>query len=248
MGVLFTAAALSLACLVLCLPALAKPSRLFYALAAVLFVFVLTTSTDLRKVFPLIPEIPGHYNWTGKALELISSLIAIALLVRLDKWKLEEFGLRLSFNSGTGKDVARFLVPVLLAEIVALWFLVPQGVPSFEDHFFQLTAPGITEELAFRGVLLALLDRAFPGRVRFVGANLGWSAVVTSVLFGIWHGLDISAQFRISFEIEPVVIPTLGGFVLAWCRARSGSLILPILAHSGMNEVANLIALVKAKI
>jgi hypothetical protein len=33
---------------------------------------------------------------------------------------------------------------------------------------------------------------------------------------------------------------------MARCRARSGTLILPILAHAGMNEFANLIALVKA--
>jgi membrane protease YdiL (CAAX protease family) len=77
------------------------------------------------------------------------------------------------------------------------------------------------------------------------GAHIGWSAVVTSIVFGLWHGLDVSAHFKISVEVAPMVIPSLGGFVLAWCRARSGSLILPIVAHSGMNEVANLIALVK---
>lgn len=247
MGVVLTAAALSLVCLILCVPALMQRSRAVYALWSVFFVFVLTTSTDLRRVFPIIPRIPGHFNWTGKILELVTSLIAIALLAGLGKWKLEEFGLRWFFNSGTGRDVLRFLVPVLMVELVALWFIVPGEIPSLENHFFQLTAPGITEELAFRGVLLALLDRAFPGRVRFVGAKLGWSAVVTSVLFGLWHGLDVDAHFKMSLEIAPMVIPTVGGFVLAWCRERSGSIILPILAHSGMNEIANLVALVKVK-
>jgi hypothetical protein len=247
MGAILTAATLSLVCLLLCLPALAKASQRRYALSGILFVLILTISTDLRKVFPLIPRLPGHYNWVGKTFELITSLIAIALLMRFDGWKREEFGLRLSFNPGTGRDVVRFLLPYVFIEIIALWFLVPGVMPSFEDHLFQLTTPGITEELAFRGVLFALLDRAFLGRIRVLGAELGWSVVVTSLLFGLWHGLDVSAHFRISLEIAPMVIPTLGGFVLAWCRARSGSLILPIVAHSGMNEVANLIALVKAK-
>jgi len=84
--------------------------------------------------------------------------------------------------------------------------------------------------------------------VRVLGADLGWRAVVTSVLFGLWHGLDVSAHFKMSVEVAPMVIPMVGGFILAWCRARSGSLILPILAHSGMNEVANLIALAKARL
>lgn len=246
MGVLFTALALSAVCLFLSLPSLLHASRRRYVFCAVLFVFVLTTSTDLRHIFRWIPEIPGRYNWTGKVLELLVSFIAIGLLMRFDGWIGEEFGLRLKFNPGTSKDVLLFLVPVLLFESVALWFLIPGGVPTFEDHLFQLTAPGITEELAFRGVLLALLDRALLTRVRVFGADVGWSAVVTSIIFGLWHGLDVSAHFRISLEVAPMVIPTLGGFVLVWCRARSGSLVLPIVAHSGMNEIANLIALIKS--
>lgn len=245
MGVFLTAMALGAACLLLSLPALGKPKQRGYALWASLFVIALTTSTDLRRVLPIIPNLPGHYNWTGKILELITSLLAVVLLMEFDNWRREEFGLRLSFNAGTAGDCVRFLIPVLLVELVALWFLVPAQMPSLEDHLFQITAPGITEEIAFRGVLLALLDRAFPKRVRFVGAELGWSAVVTSLLFGLWHGLDVNSHFEVSVELAPMVIPTAGGFVLAWCRARSGTLILPILAHSGMNEVANLIALVK---
>ena len=52
-----------------------------------LFVMALTTSTDLPRVFHWIPRIPGHYNWTGKGLELIVSVVAIALLLSLDNWK-----------------------------------------------------------------------------------------------------------------------------------------------------------------
>jgi membrane protease YdiL (CAAX protease family) len=246
MRVILTAAALSFLCLVLCIPALTRSGRRRYALWGALFVFVLSTSTDLRRIIP-IPAFPGHYNWAGKLFELIVSLIALALLIGLAKWKREEFGLRLAFNAGTGRAIVRFLLPVLLIELVALWFLVPAGVPSIESHFFQLIAPGITEELAFRGVLLALLDRAFAGRVCLIGAPLGRGTVITSLLFGLWHGLDVDAHLHPTLEVAPMVIPTLGGFVLAWCRARSGSLLLPILAHSGMNEVANLIALIKAE-
>jgi len=210
MGVFFTAAALSLVCLLLCLPALRKAPSRKYVGFSVLFVMTLTTSTDLPRVFHWIPRIPGHYNWTGKVLELIVSVVAIALLLSFDNWKREEFGLTLAFNKGTGRDVLRFLIPVLLVESVALWFLIPGQVPTFEDHLFQLTAPGITEELAFRGVLLALVDRAFLGRRRILGAELGWSTVVTSILFGLWHGLDVSSNLKVSLDIPPMVIRCWG--------------------------------------
>lgn len=52
----------------------------------------LTTSTDLRHVLRWIPEIPGHYNWTGKVLELVVSIIAILLLMGLDGWSEKSWG------------------------------------------------------------------------------------------------------------------------------------------------------------
>lgn len=90
----------------------------------------------------------------------------------------------------------------------------------------------------------------FTGQSVFMPCTRAWSrscAAVTSILFGLWHGLDINARFTISIDVAPMIIPTVGGFVLAWCRARSGSLLLPVLAHAGMNETANLLALMKAK-
>jgi membrane protease YdiL (CAAX protease family) len=247
MGVLYTSAALGLVCLILSLPALGKPGRRLYAVLAALFMLVLNTATDLRKIFPAIPAFPGRYNWTGKLLEFLVGIVAILLLTGVAGWQKEEFGLKFSFASGTGRDVLRFLVPLLLFDTIVLWFLIPGQTPTMEDHFFQIFVPGVTEELAFRGVLMALLDRAFPARVRVVGADLGWSAISTAILFGLFHGLDVSAHFAISLDIAVMIIPTLGGVLLAWCRARSGSLLLPIAVHGGMNEVANLIALVKAR-
>ncbi|WP_157887102.1 CPBP family intramembrane glutamic endopeptidase [Hymenobacter sp. PAMC 26628] len=106
--------------------------------------------------------------------------------------------------------------------------------------------PGLTEELAFRGVLLALLDRAFAGRVRVLGADMGWGAVASSLVFGLCHGLRVSPDLHVALQLLPMAIPTVGRFVLAWCRARSGSLLLPIFVHSGMNEAAQLVAVAKA--
>jgi membrane protease YdiL (CAAX protease family) len=248
LDVLTTAAAFGLICFLLCLPAFRQARTRRYALGSIAFVVGVLIATDLRHLLKWIPRIPGSYNWTGKLFELLFSAAVLWLLIRFDGWRRQEFGLTLSFNPGTGRDVLRFVVPFLLLEIAVLWFLVPAGIPTLEDHLFQVTTPGITEELAFRGVLLALLDRAFPRRVRVLGADLGWSAVVTSVLFGLWHGFALDAHLKPSFDIAPMVIPMAGGFVLAWSRARSGTLLLPVMLHAGMNEFANLLAVFKAHV
>ena len=241
-----TAIALGLVCLVLCAKGLARGPARGHVLLAALFVTFLTASTPLPRVVGWLPRFPGTYNWTGKLLELAVGLVAAALLVGHGNWSRRELGLTSSFKPGTGRDILRYLVPVLLVEIVVLGALVPGERPGLEDHLFQLTTPGVTEELAYRGVLLGLVDRAFPGRVRVCGAELGWGAVVSSIVFALWHGLDVSAGWEISVDLAPMAIPGVGGFVLAWCRARSGSLLVPVLVHAGMNEMANLIALAKA--
>jgi uncharacterized protein len=243
-----TAAALGLACVVLCLPAFRERARAAYAAAAAVYLLVDQWVVGLRvsRGVPFLERL--HWNWGGKALEWAVSLVAVALLIRAAHWRPAELGVRLKLERGTVKDILRFVGPLLLAEVVALGFLVPAGAPSLEDHLFQMTAPGLAEETAFRGVLLALLDRAFLRRVRILGAEMGWGAVVTSLLFGLTHGLDVSASGVLSLNLAPMAIPLLGGFVLAWTRSRSGSLLPPILLHAGMNEVALLIGLLKAAV
>lgn len=251
MRALYSAGALALVCLLLGLPGLRRGRPWLYLAGAVLFVFALAlaTLTDLASLLPWLPPVPGHSHWHDawhqQLLELLVSGVAIALLVGRGGWRREELGLRLRFEPGTGRDVRRFLLPLLLAEVGVLWLLVPGAPTLLGNHLFMLTAPGLTEELAFRGVLLALLDRAFPGRVRVLRASLGWGTVVSSVVFGLMHSLRVSSDWHVTLPVGPMLIPLVGGFVLAWCRARSGSLLLPLFVHSGMNEVAQLVAVVK---
>jgi uncharacterized protein len=76
----------------------------------------------------------------------------------------------------------------------------------------------VPEELAFRGLLLALLGR----RHGVLGGIL-----LSSGLFGLWH-----------------VVPSLGGALLCWLRLRSGSLLAPILTHWTVNGLGVIVTLV----
>src|SRR6478735_9922366 len=101
----------------------------------------------------------------------------------------------------------------------------------------------IPEELAFRGVLLAMLTRRFGTTPAVIGS---------SVLFGLWHvtssvGLaaDNEAVGSVASGaaaqwigvIGAVVATTLAGVVLCVVRLRSGSLIAPIALHWAVNGV-----------
>lgn len=236
-------------CLLLCLPGRPRLTSRRYLLGGALVAATFSPYALTRLLHAALGQpdvLPSPLNWTGQLLLLLVSLLLMAVLVGTARWSWVEFGMQLRFRPGTGRDLARYLLPLLLAEAVALWALVPGGPVSAEYLAFQFTAPGLTEELLMRGLLLAVLDRAFTGRVRVLGAELGWGAVVSSLVFGAAHGLRVSPELHLGFLLAPAAIPTVGGFVLAWCRARSGNLLLPIAVHSGMNGLQQLLMLLKA--
>ena len=108
----------------------------------------------------------------------------------------------------------------------------------------------LPEELAFRGLLLALLGRRY-------GVLTG--TLLSSGLFGLWHILaslgggpanaamvDVvggDAAGTVARVIATVLFTTLGGVVLCWLRLRSGSLLAPLLAHWTVNALGVIVTL-----
>ncbi|MDO5505792.1 MAG: CPBP family intramembrane metalloprotease [Pseudoxanthomonas suwonensis] len=80
----------------------------------------------------------------------------------------------------------------------------------------------ILEELIFRGVIYRWLQRA--------GFSVWWMAVVSSVLFMMWHG---TAQW---WE-DPLRgwVLFVSGLIFFWVRHRSGSVLAAIAAHAITN-------------
>jgi uncharacterized protein len=96
------------------------------------------------------------------------------------------------------------------------------------------------EELAFRGVLLALLLR--------VTSSIP-AVAVSSALFGLWHILPTISALRanelaagavatIGAVGGAVVVTAIGGVLLCVLRLHTGSLVAPLLAHTATNSLA----------
>jgi uncharacterized protein len=96
------------------------------------------------------------------------------------------------------------------------------------------------EELAFRGVLLALLLRV---------TSTVPAVAVSSALFGLWHILPTISGLRanelaegviatIGAVVGAVIVTTIGGVLFCALRLHTGSLIAPVLAHTSTNSLA----------
>lgn len=172
-------------------------------------------------------------NWTGKALTLVATL---AIAARLG-WK--ESGLTLRQEPGS----LRAALPIAALYCVfftALALLFPNGERTTEDLAFQLTMPGVEEELFYRGLLLLALDRAFTARARFLGVDWGWGALLTSLMFGLAHAFGFGPD-GFSFDPLTMALTALPSIIAVWVRLRTGSLLLPVLMHNFGNTIFLLI-------
>lgn len=91
----------------------------------------------------------------------------------------------------------------------------------------QVFVIALPEEAFFRGFLQTRLDRAWPQRWRVLGADVGLSIVVTSVMFAVAHLLTLPAPARLA-----VFFPSL---LFGWLRARTKGIGAGVLFHAGCN-------------
>jgi membrane protease YdiL (CAAX protease family) len=109
----------------------------------------------------------------------------------------------------------------------------------------------LPEELAFRGLLLALLGRRY---------GLRAATLLSSGLFGLWHVVPSlgggtanatmasvvggDAAGTLVRVVVTVVFTLLAGVVLCVLRLRSGSMLAPVLAHWTVNGLGFIVTLV----
>lgn len=195
---------------------------------------VLLNDFLLSRGYGLLPRmIPrSDWNWQGKLLALAATL-AIASLPAFG-WR--RSGLTFSQAKGSLRVCVPFAV-AYCAFFAALAYFFPSDPASAETVAFQLTMPGFEEEPFYRGVLLLALDRAFTGRIRLLGVDWGWGAVLSCALFGLAHAFGYG-QGGFSFDPLTMALTAVPALAAVWLRLRTGSLLLPILLHNFGNSVS----------
>jgi membrane protease YdiL (CAAX protease family) len=173
----------------------------------------------------LVPglRIPGtHWNWSGNAISIAFSCVVLVC----SPWLRQNVGLRWRQSSGSVRMSLICFLACLGTGITLDFYNSPMAF-SRETLLFQIFIPGIGEELAVRGIALALLEKAFGQSPVSCRLRYGWAAFMTSLLFGVAH-----AGGGISFFL---LVPFCFASLAALVRMRSGSLLWPMLCHSALD-------------
>ncbi len=210
-------------------------SSWLWLLAAAGLVFV--NDAMLTRFWGLMPDLIPHsdWNWQGKIMALAVTL-AVASLPMFG-WT--RSGLTLVQAPGSWKTA----LPVTAAYaglFLVMALIFPNESASKETIAFQLTMPGFEEEPFYRGVLLLALERAFLGRLRFLGVDWSLGAVLSCTLFGLAHAFGFSdGQF--SFDPMTMALTGLPSLIGVWLVLRTRSLLLPVLMHNFGNAIMLLV-------
>lgn len=190
---------------------------------------------------------------------LLWACLAIAgmtVLARADGLRHRDWGL----GPITGRAAAAATV---LAAVTAAAMLVGTQLPGISSAYLDERVAGmgssevafaslvrvpigtaLLEEVAFRGVLLAMLSRRYGTR---------WGIAGSSVAFGLWHllpslgltgneAIEAAGAYPLALSVIAMTAAGLAGAFLCLLRIRYHHLVVPLAVHGTANSLAYLLA------
>ncbi len=206
-------------------------------IALILYAVYFTTISFGGQLIP-VEKFFGEldWNWSGKIASVLATFVLFCVLaVTTKSITPASAGFVLRQRSGSVTP-ALIALALLVMSVVALEILAADGSDTGAERLlFQLTMPGLDEELFFRGVLLAALAAAIPiGGVNILGAKITLAGLLMTLLFGFGHGAFVQDQ-QLVISWPAVIVTAYLGFGLLWIRERTGSILIPILSHNLIN-------------
>lgn len=222
-------------CLLLFAPGLKTAPRIV-VLAALLYGL-----SDLLVMLPVWYKLNFglQFNWSGKLLAVLLCLLVVYGL----RWvSPSESGLR-RLKPGSWRSMG--LVALVVAGLqLTGGYLAKAPQPSSEGLLFQLTMPGLAEELFERGVLLGLLTKVFPRTIPFFGTHTSWGGLAGIILFILGHGFQFAHPLTllpaVDLPVGRIADKLLFGALFLWVRELSGSVWAAVGVHNLSNPSCGL--------
>jgi membrane protease YdiL (CAAX protease family) len=179
-----------------------------------------------------------QWNWVGKGSALIAELLFIAFIPGFNK---TSFGVTTKINRTETKPLLIFC---------SVYFLFRVGLYAISDSatfaintetvLYQATLPGLQEELLYRGILLGLLNSVFVfPEIKFLKVHFGLATIITSLLFGLAHGINIDQNFGFHFNYFVLFRTAFDGFLFALLTEKTKNIFPAIVFHNALNLIGS---------
>lgn len=200
------------------------------------FFFTHSILLHLPIEYKALQFVGSQWNWSGKLFAILGSVVFL-LLYR--KFRLKDYYLTLHQDKSFLKTGALVVSIILAAQsTIALLYSTPKQWNT-ETILYQLSMPGIDEEIAYRGIMLGLLAKILKpySKITFLHPAI----LVSSLLFGLAHALSLSHSYAFSFESLTFLRTLIMGMIWGWLTIKSGSILLALISHNLGNVTNKLI-------
>ncbi|RUT72817.1 CPBP family intramembrane glutamic endopeptidase [Ancylomarina longa] len=193
---------------------------------------------NLPNFIDTLKFINGNWNWDGKIFGILFGIFCYFLFRKLFK-DYDYFTLKQDKSNFKKVSIVSLIV-IVLATII--WFFFGESEFNIESLAFQLTLPGIDEEIMYRGILLGLLMSGLKDKQKIIGNP---SVLITSILFGLIHALKLDKNLTPNFNIIYFLQTGLAGYAWGWITVKSRSILFAILSHNFSNFFGTLATMIK---
>lgn len=186
--------------------------------------------------FQLFPH--TGWNWAGKILAFSGSVLFYLICAPFTPHNY----VTLRQKTRRYSRILYLTLALYLAAVAYTWLFVNKADERFTRLLFQLTMPGLDEELAFRGIMLGLLANSLKSSLRLGVISLGNPAlIITATLFGFVHAFQIDQNWSFQFSWFEFVNTFTIALLLGWITIKSGSILVPVLIHNLLNSLPTLL-------
>ena len=204
-------------------------------LSIIVCYFIYNAALTMQFQFNCLNIIHGNWNWDGKIYGIVCG-VAMYFLFRRQFADNNFFTLRQD-KAGL-KSALKVVIAIMCVSL--LGGIVNDKEFNLETLLFQLSMPGIDEEIMYRGVLLGLMCSA----LRAGGAT--WrnpAIIINAILFGLVHALSFS-DGALQINAMNFVWTGIVGYGFGYITIKTRSIVIPMLTHNLYNFTLNLLAMI----
>jgi uncharacterized protein len=211
----------------------------FYAM---IFLYAAVSVSTVMLFLPHVFFFSGLlWNWQGKLLEFawpwiivygFSWLTPIEVGLTLPE---KNSNFTLAIQLGVIFTLFGVLISLILGEAAT-------KKPLLETILFQFTMPGLAEEITFRGIFLAILNRYLGKPWKIGNTRFGWGVILITIMFVIvhlYHYNNKTHQLVCTIsdytDYLSILMVALAGILFGIIREKSGSIWPGVLLHNIIN-------------
>lgn len=204
-------------------------------LSVVVCYFIYNAALTMQFQFDGLNIIHGNWNWDGKIYGIVCGVVMYLLFRR-------QFADNNFFTLKQNKDGLKSALKVAIAIMCVslLGGIVNDKEFNIETLLFQISMPGLDEEMMYRGVMLGLMCSALRT------GNAAWrnpAIIINAILFGLVHALSFS-DGGLQVNAMNFVWTGIIGYSFGYIAIKTRSILIPMLTHNLYNFTLNLLAMI----